>query len=332
MFRVLQLCGVSLIDESCQVAGSFKSRGVACQLRAFARLEYWRPIITFTSGNHGLAVALYARRGGQAPTIIVPDWVEHDKRLLLERLGCNVIMAGLTASECERHALDVCADVGGFMAHPYRSRDQIVGYSSLWSEIARTFPDGADIVVPVGSGGLLAAGVLYRRQTNARYHIIGVEPSRCPSLAQTLSGGVAFPVAGRSLAAPALNVDTTPDEILAIIESMEGVDLCQVTEVEIEIATNYLHAHGHAVDPAAGTAFAAAVFRSIPRHNKHLVVILTGASAKRNLARMEAEGRLSASISEITRTIGKPGEMRRYDLSVPPEPCVSSAISEAQLA
>lgn len=310
MLRITDFLSMKLVDESTGLGGSFKSRGVAQQIQAYARCELGKPIVTFTSGNHGVAVALLARRVDQVPTVIVPQWVEQDKWSLLVRLGCRVIKAGRTASECERVAQEISLDIGGYLAHPYRSSEQIRGYTTLWSEIAQVFPDGADIIVPVGSGGLLAAGVLYRSETNARYHIVGAEPTECPSLARSLSLGRTARVRSRSLTAPALNVDETPGEVFGIVNSMAGVDMFQVTDEEIAMTTSFMEAHGMLVDPGAATGMAVALFRTVSRRHKHLVVILTGAGARLNLARFESEGLLRVSQRDLVRSLGCAGDCR----------------------
>lgn len=57
------------------------------------------------------------------------------------KLGCQVVVSGDSATECENAALDVAKEYAGFLVHPFRSPSQIRGYTTLWREIAERFPE-----------------------------------------------------------------------------------------------------------------------------------------------------------------------------------------------
>ena len=296
MLRTIEIAGATLIDESAQPGGSFKSRGTAAAITSHGDR---RPLVTFSSGNHGIAVAMQAQRFKRRALIVVPEWAEPDKVALLRRLGCTVSRAGTSALACEKIAQDLVAEHDGELLHPYRSRRQIAGYTSLWSEIVQAFPGGADIVVPVGAGALLAAGVLHKMRSSARYHLIGAEPSRCATLAAALSAGRPVALETRSVFAPALNVNESPAEVLELA-CKDDLDLHQVSDEEMAAAAFIMDKSGMQIDPAATAGVACILFRTLRRRFSNLVVIITGRGAQVSSARLREQGLLSLSDAELS--------------------------------
>ncbi len=324
MLRIVQCIGLVMIDESAQKGGSFKWRGVQAQL---ARLQAQHITVTFSSGNHGVSVALAAQQRGSHAIVVVPEWVEPDKHRLLHGLGCTVVRKGSSALECERAAQEIRDACDGVLLHPFRSRRQIAGYTTLWAELAETFPDGADVIVPVGAGGLLASGVLYRAQARARYHLIGAEPARCSSLSQGLSAGRPYPLATRSMFAAGLNVNEAPEEVLELIMQTDDLDLYKVEDHEMATAAVMLSAHGMGIDSAASAGVACALFREIRRHHRVLLVILTGRGAKVTSVRLREQGLLNLTDREIG-TIAPRTHRIASHLVMTPTPSVAPGVTD----
>lgn len=326
MIRLRRLLDFWLVDESIQPGGSFKSRGVRAQMR-----EYWQHgtsagLVTFTSGNHGIAVALAARQRHVLPTVVVPHWIEPNKLRLLTALGCRVVRGGSSATECENAALQIANRTGAFLAHPYRSAAQVAGYTTLWDEISKAFPGGVDVVVPVGSGGLLSAGVLYRTVTNARYNVIGGEPKLCASLARSLNMRVPHAVQTRSEEAPALNVDQPPLEVLDLVQSSD-IHLFALSEHEIALTTRALSGRGLSVDPAASVAIGCALFCDLPRQFRDMVVVLTGKSAGLNVEQLGASRFLGGEAASVERLLGRTVNGLTVDVSTRRNNCHPSISS-----
>lgn len=306
MLRILKLAGFVLVDESIQPGGSFKWRGVS---RAAMSNETNSQLVTFSSGNHGVAVALAGRRSGRRTTVIVPIWAEEEKVQLLLALGCTVIQTGNTALECEEAAYDLAAERGAEMPHPFRCRQQIEGYTSLWAELAGAYPEGADFVVPVGGGALLAAGVLHRKRSGARYHLFGVEPTDCACIETSLNAGRSTPVSSRSRFAPALNVNQAPEIVLDLVNGTSDLEFCRVGDEEMATAAIIMASHGMNLDPAAAAGVACVLFGEMRRRYRNLVVLITGRGAKVSAERLREDGILCLSDREIEGIA--PAEMRR---------------------
>src|SRR6476646_4925131 len=59
--------------ENLQRGGAFKMRGAANFLLSLTPEERRRGVVTFSSGNHGQAVAIAAEQLGTAATIVMPE-------------------------------------------------------------------------------------------------------------------------------------------------------------------------------------------------------------------------------------------------------------------
>lgn len=297
MLKVVNFLGYYVIDESIQVGASFKSRGIENSINAFFTNDKQRTAVTFTSGNHGIALAYLSNvLKLPKPIIVVPEWVEEDKKRVLIGLGATVINGGSTAYACELKALDISKEINGVLIHPYKSKAQILGYTSLWSEIDQAFDEGFDVIMPVGSGGLMASAILYRNSKNKNFRIIGVEPKDCASLSASLNAGKPVFLNTRSMIAPALNVNYLPQNLFDFFYSTYDCDLVQVSDTEIQLTYDQLTSLGIIVDPAVAACFSFAMSSEYTPKNKKTLIILTGKGGKES-------GRKINKLSEFKKEV-----------------------------
>lgn len=287
MLNVANFLGYYVIDESIQVGASFKSRGVENTIGAFFAKDKQRVAVTFTSGNHGIAVAYLSNiLRLPKPIIVVPEWVEDDKKQVLIGLGASVVNGGDSAYACELKAIEISKQINGVFIHPYKSKAQILGYTSLWSEIDQAFDDEFDVIMPVGSGGLMASAILYRNSKNQNYRIIGVEPKECASLSASLNANKPVLLNTRSMVAPALNVNYLSENLFDFFHSTYDCDLVQVSDTEIQLTYDQLTSMGIIVDPAVAACFSYAMSSEYIPKNRKTLIILTGKGGKESAKRI----------------------------------------------
>ena len=85
--------------EQMQPCGSFKIRGAANMLEQLSPTARGAGVITYSSGNHGQAVALAARTLGAPAVIVMPTTAPDIKVEAVRRLGAEVIFEGTTSIE-----------------------------------------------------------------------------------------------------------------------------------------------------------------------------------------------------------------------------------------
>jgi threonine dehydratase len=159
---------VSLKCEHLQPIGAFKIRGAYTAISRISCEARGRGVITYSSGNHGQAVAFAARRLGIRAVVVMPERAPAIKVEGVRRLGGEVVFEGNSSQERYQRAHRIALDEGLTMVPPFESLDVIAGQGTCGLEILEDAPDVQTILVPVGGGGLIAgiaAAVAELRET-----------------------------------------------------------------------------------------------------------------------------------------------------------------------
>lgn len=155
-----------------------------------AALEPLRPIAlaTATDGNHGRAVASFARRVGIGARIFVPAGTSRSRidAVLGEGASCEVVDGTYedAVARAAQEAGDDCLVVSDTSWEGYETIPAIVieGYATIFAEVAAQsatagLPAPDLVVIPMGVGALAAATAQwYRRTVDATPLLMGVEP------------------------------------------------------------------------------------------------------------------------------------------------------------
>jgi threonine dehydratase len=168
--------------------GAFKLRGaynVVSQVAATGS----RGVITYSSGNHGQAVAWAARRFGLRAVIVMPETVTAAKRGGVERLGGSVVLAGRTSKDRYERALEIAAREGLDVVPPYDHPGIIAGQGTVGLEIVDDCPAVRTVLVPVGGGGLSAGVSTAVRALRPEAQVVTVEPEGAGKFARSFREG-----------------------------------------------------------------------------------------------------------------------------------------------
>jgi threonine dehydratase len=84
--------------ENMQRTGSFKIRGALLAVESLARAGS-RGIVTQSTGNHALAVAVASQDHGLPAVVVLPEDVSRTKLSLVRRAGAEVILAGTSLAD-----------------------------------------------------------------------------------------------------------------------------------------------------------------------------------------------------------------------------------------
>ncbi len=161
--------------ESLQRVGAFKLRGAYTLVRRLVR-EGATGVITYSSGNHGQAVAYVAKRLGLRAVIVMPETVPEAKRKGVERLGGEVVIAGRTSADRYNRAKELAEQQGLAMAPPFDHESIIAGQGTVGLEIVEDCPEVGTVCVPVGGGGLSAGVATAVKSLVPAAQVITVEP------------------------------------------------------------------------------------------------------------------------------------------------------------
>jgi threonine dehydratase len=184
-------CGnrVALKCESLQAGGAFKIRGATHFISRLEEGRRARGVITFSSGNHGIATALAARAAGIPAVVVMPETVPAVKLERVRGLGAETHLAGTTSLERQARAEALQQERGLTMIPPFDHPWIVAGQASCGVEILEQMPEVGVVLVPVGGGGLISGVALACGYHRAGIKVIGVEPEGAAKMSVSLRAG-----------------------------------------------------------------------------------------------------------------------------------------------
>ena len=175
--------------ENLQPMGAFKLRGATNMLAQLTDDQRRAGVITYSSGNHGLAVAVAARALGVHAVVTVPETIAQVKLDGMRRAGAEVIYAGTTVLDRRRRADQEVAIRGLTMVPPFDHPWIIAGQGTTGLEILEQQPDVGTVYIPIGGGGLASGIATAVKLSRPDVRVIGVEPAGAPKLTHSLAAG-----------------------------------------------------------------------------------------------------------------------------------------------
>lgn len=165
-----------LKTENFQLTWSFKLRGAYNAVSSLSSEERARGVITYSSGNHGQAVACAASRVGIRAVIVMPEDAIPIKVEMTRAFGAEVVFAGRTSLDRQQRAMELVEEHGYVVIPPFDDRRIIAGQGTAGLEIVEQWPEVEAVVVPVGGGGLLSGVATAVKALRPDVRVIGVEP------------------------------------------------------------------------------------------------------------------------------------------------------------
>lgn len=181
--------------ENLQKVGAFKARGALNHLLLLDPARRAAGVTTYSSGNHGAALAWAARELCVAATIFVPDDIPAGKRAAIEGYGGTVVVAGHTSADRKRACEAAAAQHGYAIVPPFDDPWIVAGQGTCGLELLEQAPQVRRVLVPVGGGGLLGGVALAVKSVRPDVEVIGVEPEAAASMQAALAAGAPTPIA-----------------------------------------------------------------------------------------------------------------------------------------
>src|SRR5690625_2421769 len=175
--------------ENLQLTGSFKLRGALNALSLLEPAQLERGVVTHSSGNHGQALACAAALFGTGATVVIPEGAPEVKVRRTAGWGARIVRCGASAAEREAAAREEAERHGLTLIPPFDHPDVIAGQASVGLEIAAQLPGVANVLVPVGGGGLLAGSAAALKSLVPSVRVFGVEPELAADAAESFGTG-----------------------------------------------------------------------------------------------------------------------------------------------
>jgi len=255
--------------------GSVKDRvamRMVCEAETQGLLRPGGIITEPTSGNMGISLAWIAAARGYRCLLTMPDTVSLERRLLLRRLGAEIILT--PGSQGMRGAINKVIELRTSLpdtwypqqfynqANPRAHREGTA--AEIWDETAGAVDM---VVIGVGTGGTLTGVAEGLRARKPSLEVIAVEPAACA----VLSGGRPGPHRIEGLGA-GFRPDTLRVDLIDAIVPVSDEDA-------IRTAIQIMEQEGLSVGISSGAAAWAALQEARKEHNRGKVIMTIFPSA-----------------------------------------------------
>jgi threonine dehydratase len=276
-------CGAGLLGprslflkcENEQPMGAFKMRGACNFLAQLPPEARAAGVITYSSGNHGQAVALAAQRLGLRCVVVMPETAPRVKVDGVRSYGGEVIFAGTTSSERKTRAEAEAAAYGLTIVPPFDHPWIVAGAGTCGLEILEQCPDPTAVYVPVGGGGQLAGISTAIKTLRPAVRMIGVEPAGAARISASLAAGRPIRLGQTSSIADGLLTLQLGPLTFAHIQAFVD-EVVTVEEEEIVAAVRWLFTEAGIVAEPSGAASVAAALKAGTPISPGMVAVISG--------------------------------------------------------
>ncbi|MCO7124253.1 hydroxyectoine utilization dehydratase EutB [Sporolactobacillus shoreicorticis] len=239
--------------EHLHVSGAFKLRGAVNALAHLSSGQKAHGVTTFSTGNHGIAVATAAKKMGIQATICVSKHVPEAKSQLIQSLGAELKIAGESQDDAEAYCYKLEREQGLAVIPPFDHPDIIAGQGTMALEILEELPDVDCVLAGLSGGGLLSGISLVMKQTNPHIRAIGLSMEKGAAMYQSLCAGKPviteeYPTLADSLLG---GIGNNNQMTFPLIQKYLD-DALLIPEVTIAKGMAHLYAHHHMVVEGAG--------------------------------------------------------------------------------
>ncbi|MFB5189183.1 hydroxyectoine utilization dehydratase EutB [Alicyclobacillus fastidiosus] len=269
---------VHLKLENLQEIGAFKVRGAAHAIQSLSDEDRKKGVTTFSTGNHGLAVAYVAKRMGIRAVICISNDVPSSKVAAILRTGAEIKRVGHSQDEAEALCRQLNEQQGLTIIKPFDHPHVIAGQGTIGLELLEDVPQLDTVVVPLSGGGLIAGIALVMKSSGRDIRVVGVSMERGAAMYESIRLGEPTLVEETETLADSLRGGIGLDNryTFPMVQSLVD-EIVLVPEAEIRHGMQFmLKEHGMVVEGAAATGIGAILNKQIRNFGKHAVVIISG--------------------------------------------------------
>ncbi|MHB8585268.1 MAG: threonine/serine dehydratase [Thermoplasmatota archaeon] len=262
--------------ELLQYGGSFKARGAFANL--LTRKLPVAGVVAASGGNHGVAVALAAKRLGVPARIFVPTVSSPAKVERIRALGAALVITGDRYADALAASESWAAESGALPVHAFDQQETLLGQGTLAREFDRQAAPFDTILASVGGGGLIGGiAAWFGRRPGRNVKVIGVEPETAPTLAYALKAGAPVDAPAGGIAADSLAPKRIGDIVFPIAARFVDASVL-VPDAEIARAQRELWAATRVAAEPGGVAALAALIsgRYRPAEEERVGVVISG--------------------------------------------------------
>ena len=275
-FDALSGASVFFKCENFQRGGAFKIRGAANFIWSIPQDALPRGVVTYSSGNHGQAVAIAAESLGIPAIIVMPADAPALKLAATRAHGARIVTYDRAAEDREAIAQQIGRETGATIVPPYDHAWTIAGQGTAALELLAEAPDLDALVVPIGGGGLISGSSIAAHAIRAGIRVFGVEPEQGNDTLLSLRAGSRVEIPLPDTIADGLRA-TKPGALTFPLIQKHVEDIVLVSDSEIRAAMQFLLTRMKIlVEPSGAASAAAALHHKLPSDIRRIGVMLSG--------------------------------------------------------
>ncbi|RSL29888.1 hydroxyectoine utilization dehydratase EutB [Salibacterium salarium] len=175
--------------EQMLATGSFKLRGASNMIAALSLDDQKQGVITFSTGNHGFAVAYAAARLGIRAVVCVSETVPSAKIKALQESGAELHVEGKSQDEAAEVCLRLQQEKGFTLIPPFDHPDIIAGQGTIALEVLEELPEVDTLLTGLSGGGLLSGIGLVLKETDPAIRIVGLSVEKGAAMDDSIQAG-----------------------------------------------------------------------------------------------------------------------------------------------
>ena len=261
--------------ENFQKGGAFKFRGAVNAVMSLSDEAAAQGVATHSSGNHGAALALAARKRGIAAHVVMPHNAPEIKKKAVAGYGAEIIFCTPTLEARESALAEVVARTGATEIHPYDNFAVIAGQGSAAKELLQEVGDLDLVLTPVGGGGLLAGTALSVYHLAPAAATIGCEPAGADDAYRSLIKGEIVPSTNPRTIADGLLTSLGRRNFAIIREKVDQIVTVSEESI-IEAMRLVWERMKMVIEPSAAVPLGAILEEKTAVRNKKVGIIVSG--------------------------------------------------------
>ena len=264
--------------ENLQAIGAFKVRGATNKILGLSESQKEKGVSTFSTGNHGMAVAYIADRLNVKATVCMSKNVPDVKVKAISRYNPTILQNWDSQDAAGVYCYELQEKEGVTVIPPFDDKEIICGQGTMSLEILEDCPEIDTAIVPLSGGGLISGVTLGFKLTVPGVKVIGVSQERAAVMIESLKAGrpVEMPeeptLADSLLGGIGLDNKYTFDIVRDYVD-----ETVQVGEEEISKGIAYIMENHHVIaEGASATGIAYALRSGAIKKGSNVAIIVTG--------------------------------------------------------
>ncbi len=260
--------------ENLQGGGAFKLRGATNAVQSLAAAAN-AGVATHSSGNHGTALAIAARRRGIPAVVVMPRNSAAVKIAAVRREGAEIVFCEPGRVAREAALAEVLRTRPLEVVHPYDDDRVIAGQGTAALEFLEQQPHLEVLLVPVGGGGLLGGSAIAAKAIGHTIRVIGTEPALADDACRSFHSGERVLLDAPETIADGLRSSLGARNFALMRRLVD--DMVSVSEPAIVAAVRLvLERLKVLIEPSAGVPVAALLERKVDAPGARIGIILSG--------------------------------------------------------